>query len=123
MYGKHLDYDLLKNASLKECANFLIEGKLKHEQRNWNHWTPQYTWITDEKGNMLVDFLGKVENIEQDFNYISNKLGLDSNLEFCNFSKNKRNSPYLYREVFDKETQKIVSDFYHKDIELFGYDF
>lgn len=122
LHGKHLDYDLLKNASLKECAYFLIEGKLKHD-KYWNQWSPQYTWITDINGNQLVDYLGKIENIEQDFIYITKRLGLDSKLDFCNSSTNKVNSSFLYRDIFDKETQQIVSKFYQKDIELFGYEF
>jgi hypothetical protein len=118
MYGKHLDYELLKDASLRECAYYLLDGKLLHDY-SWNHWQPQVTWIKDEKGNIPMDFIGRFEQVEKDFNWLISKLSLKADLSYTNRST-KTND---YRSFYDQETKSIISRYYQEDIELFDYDF
>ncbi len=118
IYGKHLDYDLLKNATLRECAYFLIEKRLKHDQ-SWNHWLPQCFWLTNQSGKIIVDYIGKVEDLPASFDWIKSKLGIRADLERKNVSRVDNS----YRQFFDKETRGIVADYYHRDIKLFGYEF
>lgn len=65
LYGKHQDFDLLKNASFEDCAHYLIENKLKHSHI-WNHWQPQVNWILNKRGKIQVNFIGRFENLDQD---------------------------------------------------------
>ena len=122
LYGKHLDYDLLRDATLNECAHYLQEGKLLHD-KSCNHWHPQVNWILDSQGKLLADFVGKVENMEQDFNYICDKLCLTSSLSMQNTSSTGPRDPDYYRCFFDQETKRIVADYYKDDIDQFNYCF
>lgn len=118
LYGKHLDYNLLKDASLKECARFLKEGKLKHDQ-NWLHWRPQVDWLVDGDGNIGVDYLLRFETLQHDFAEFAKKVGIQERLDKLNQSGKRRH----YRELIDDETREILDTYYHEDIKRFGYEF
>lgn len=119
-YGKHLDYDILKNASLEDAVDLLLDGKLVHDHA-WNHWKPQAEWILDDNGNMIVDFTGRLENIQADFKHICNRLKLPvGSLLSLNVSENKKKD---YRQLITPSMRAKLEHYYAKDFELFGYNF
>jgi len=118
MYGKHEDYDRLKNATLNQCAHLLLEGKLTHD-KYWNHWQPQSNWIYDDNGKKIVDFIGSVEQIEKEFAFVTKKIKSNVSIHKLNVSSKNLD----YRSAFDSETIKIVSKYYAVDIENFKYKF
>ena len=67
-----------------------------------------------------LDFVGKLENFATDFLKICNKLEIDyKDIEKKNEIERK---PYL--EYYNSELLvEMVSEFYYKDIERFGYKF
>jgi len=83
------------------------------------HFRSQYTFITDENETLIVDFIGKFENLQEDFNKISGKIGL-KNIELPKLMSTKHKH---YTEYYDEETKKLVAERYKKDIEMFGYEF
>lgn len=117
-FGKHLDYETLKGASIKDCAHLLKEGRLKHD-RAWNHWDPQYTWLYDRTGvNCLVKKTYRLENLDRlrlDLNDNSYKIKRFPNL---NSSNNTDWETYI-----DSETKEIIMDYYRKDFEIFNYQY
>lgn len=88
---------------------------------SWQHFKPQYRFITDPAGNMPIDYLGYFENIEADFNNIASILGVKASLPHHNGQARRREVPY--QAHYDAETREIVASVYKRDIELLGYDF
>jgi hypothetical protein len=86
-----------------------------------NHFRPQYLYINNgEIGSrtILVDYVGRIEEMDADFSHISKKIGSGFNLVSRNSSEHKS-----YREYYTDETKQIVRDAYAYDVELFGYKF
>lgn len=127
-----------KKMSFKE---FVIKGfPIKNNYSDvYRHIIPQYNFLYDDSGKCLVDFIGKFENLQKEFDVICSKLCIkDSKLPHINQSKQKSitkasavTAPELkqlrktqkYTEYYDDETKEIVERFYSKDIETFNYSF
>ena len=83
------------------------------------HLIHQHKFIDDE-GKLWVDKIMKLENIDNEINNfcLENSLECPKRLKTRNKSKHKD-----YKEIYDKETQDLVYNFYKKDFDLFGYDY
>lgn len=82
--------------------------------------TNQLDWFVDPHGNLLVDYIGKFENLEDDWKYISRKLGI--NMELPHVNKNPRKNRH-YTEFYSEETRDIIRRKFSIDIEYFDYRF
>ncbi|MBT8196149.1 MAG: sulfotransferase family protein [Bacteroidia bacterium] len=85
---------------------------------SWHHFRPQFSYILDDNMKVPLDFIGYIENINDDFDIVCNKLGVSNTLEKLNKSSHKD-----YREYYTDETRKLVEGVYAEDIKLLGYSF
>jgi hypothetical protein len=79
----------------------------------------QHSFVTDETGALLSDYIGRVEEMQASYDEICGRIGIPSGkLEKVNPSK--RNE---YRQYYDEELIDGVAKLYARDLELFGYEF
>ena len=117
----------------------LVEYLCATENKDLNlHWKPQYLFL----GSANLDFIGRMEKLNEDFEYIKQKTNLSLDLPEINktvtasFSGNSHNYQDAYpseliqleiypscRELYTPELIKLVKQRYREDIELFGYKF
>jgi chondroitin 4-sulfotransferase 11 len=101
-----------------DFEDFVIRGLETPEVINWIHFRPQVYFIKDSSGKINLDFVGKVENLESDFNYILEKIGLKRNLEHLNKTGNHKD----YKSLYTQEMKAKVESLYKEDFELLGYN-
>jgi len=81
----------------------------------------QLDWLVDPHGNVLVDFIGKFENIQNDWEHICDKTGIKER-KLPHENKNPRNKKH-YSEYYNEKTKDIIGKQFDVDIEYFGYEF
>lgn len=98
--------------------NIINAGSFENWITSDNFGTAQYHFLS-ASNQLLVDYVGRSENLQADFSYICGSLGLPNIiLPKENISKHKN-----YQEYYNEKTRQIVAEKYAKDIELFGYTF
>lgn len=78
----------------------------------------QSEYLCDRHGELLVDFVGRFEQLEADFATIATKLGLRLRLPHVNATRHDD-----YREHYTDETAGLVAEAFAPDIDRFGYSF
>lgn len=91
------------------------------DEKSDSHFVSQYMYITDNEGNLLVDYIGKIESFHHDFKYICNKIGLK--FEDLNVPHLMKSKQVDYRSYYSETTKEMIRQRYSKDIEFFQYIF
>ena len=106
----------------------------------YRHIMPQTDMLYGKAGNLLVDFVGRFEHLQQDFDQVCKHLGFEnSDLPHVNSSdkksrelrrkirnflhRNNESELRNYVDFYDTETRETVGSLYRADIENFGYSF
>ncbi len=110
------------------------------------HIIPQYDFIYDQSGQLLIDFVGKFENLTADFLHVKERLGITSsslrhqnkssenkrvkglsglvqNLGYSLSIRRRRNTYKDYHDYYDDESREFVAALYLNDIQAFDYEF
>ncbi|RFA30109.1 sulfotransferase [Alkalilimnicola ehrlichii] len=82
----------------------------------------QSDYIVDLDGNVIVDFIGRYESLNEDYQWICQRIGLanDEPLPHKRQAKDRQND---YRRYYSDATAELVAQHFARDIELFGYSF
>jgi len=86
------------------------------------HLAPQVEYLVGEDGELLVDLVGRFEELEQDFARVCQRLGVSSRLPHANPSPARRKRRH-YHSLYSPRTRELVAERYRRDIEAFGYSF
>lgn len=94
--------------------------KWLNEENIWSyiHFKPQYSFVCDIDLKPEVDFIGKVETIDKDFNIACKALGVENNLSVYN-KRNADNSHW--KDYYSNYSFEKVADVYHHDFKIFNY--
>ncbi len=79
----------------------------------------QINMICDRKGRMLMDFIGKMENLQDDWKTVCDRIGIPHQ-ELARKNASERTH---YRDYYDAESRQLVARHWAREIELFGYSF
>ena len=128
----------VRHRSFRDFVLNRLPGKGWDDQ--YRHIMPQYEMLHDAGGRLLVDFVGRFENLAADFAEVCRRIGTgEAPLRHRNrsdkwtrnlkrrarnfLSWNGENQKAGYRAFYDGETREAVSRLYRQDIEAFGYRF
>ena len=85
----------------------------------WKNLKPQSEFLYNQDGQIAIDFIGRFENLEADFQTLCQKIGIKAQLSHFNHSL-----PILkYRDFYQDELKSLVEHYYADDIENFAYTF
>lgn len=85
------------------------------------HFQSQYALLYDA-GELQVDYLGRVENLQQDWRPVAEKFQLSLSLNHSNVSKHNAGSHSDYRCYYTEALAQLVYERYRRDVEEFGYE-
>ena len=75
--------------------------------------------LTDERGKIIVNFVGRYERLQDDFDTICDRLGLGSMI-LPHINKTEHDH---YRKYYDEDSKRIVEELFSADIAHFDYSF
>ncbi|MCK5525337.1 MAG: sulfotransferase family 2 domain-containing protein [Thiomargarita sp.] len=102
-----------KKYALERMKKIIVNKKV--HQNLW--FIPQYHFITDNNGELMVDFVGKYENLVNAHQHICTKIGIPSE-QLPRINRSIHNN---YAEYYDDELRQAVFEFYQPDFDLLGY--
>lgn len=77
-----------------------------------------FDWISED-GEIIIDYVGKLETLQEDWQYICSKTGLPFiNLSHSNYTKREH-----YRTYYSEHTRELVAARFRRTIEQFEYEF
>jgi hypothetical protein len=105
----HHQHDLI--ASMEEFDEY-IHWRVNEDKHL------QSEFFCDTGGRVLVDYIGRLESIREDFQTICERVGVEASLPHKNASSHRD-----YRAYYSDETRELVAEHFQEDIERFGYCF
>ncbi len=118
-WKKRIEQNDTRRHKAKYRANKIASWTLKEYIHKYK--VTQSTFFFNQSNKLLVDFIGKYENLQQDFNKVMSKINSkDQDYTLNHVNKNKHKH---YTYYFDKQDIKVFSEKFAKDLELFNYKF
>lgn len=91
---------------------FLLE-KINH--KTFSH----LYFLTDSKGNIPLDFIGRFENLQKDFDKVCDQLGIEDNTLPKLLVRNYGH----YTENYNQNTKDIIYNLYKEEINYFKFEY
>lgn len=116
-YGGNEKWFLIKSKllSCKTLEDFII--KLNEINiLNKNFWLNSQSFLLYFQGILVVDYVGKFENMENDFKLIKQKSGIDKKLKIINSSNHPN-----FDDIVSLQTKKIAYNMFREDFINFSY--
>lgn len=93
--------------SFRQYVRWRCDGKFRSQR----------SFLTYQ-GQQVVDFVGRFETLDADFQSVARQLDISPKLKRLN-----RTRPTVYQRHYDPQTAALIAEAYREDIESFGYRF
>ena len=112
-------HEIMKgDRSFEAFVDFVKYKERNHTEHVNNHWRSQVGVLQiDSILRMKYDFIGRLENVQEDFPYVLNKLNLPEE----HLYKNNVSPKYNWREYYNTKLIDQVGEYYTRDIEEFDF--
>ena len=113
-------YEYLKGRGIINVSfkDFILSG-IEYTDVKWHYAITQFDIIGDGDSTLLVDFVGRFEILQEDFNRVCKIIGIKPvKLPYKNNSTHSHYSVY-----YDDTLKEVVDKLYYKDIKIFGYEY
>jgi hypothetical protein len=107
LYNKNIE-----NFDINNFRKWLYEY---YEKIDYDHKLLQYEFLY-EGDKLLVDFVGRFENLKEDFSYVCKKININVELPHLQKKQSKSNIDLLEKKDLD-----FIYDIHKKDFEIFNY--
>jgi hypothetical protein len=101
-------------ASANSSLAAFVAGCLDHFETQ-----PQMFWLKDTAGTIPLDFVGRFETLQADWQIVCRALGKDLPLPHLHHRPRSTD----YRDAYDPASRELVARRYAEEIEIFGYRF
>lgn len=116
----HENYEEIKDFDFELFCTWYI-NKLNNHSLNINgRFNTLHQFLYDDNNTCLVDFVGKLENFNQDFKFVASKLGIKSKTPKINVSDRDFKD---YRKYYNDKTKDMITRAFHQDLVTFNYQF
>ena len=106
---EHEDYEQVRACgSFEEFLAWRCTGRV----------TLQKDFLYSKENEQMVDFIGRYERLEADFQQVCTAIGIRARLPHVNASKSRP-----YQDYYNRRTIEIVRQVFAEDIRLFNYEF
>ena len=78
----------------------------------------QLQWLCDDNGQLITQFVGRVESIQDDIRQVER--GINARIHLVHVNKSRHRD---YRDEYCDETRDFVAHHFREDIETFDYTF
>ena len=110
----------------KEGDDHYIEKEKSTKGVDFNEWIKtNYDWMQGDQVSFFdnadreMDFIGRYENLNADYDTLCKKLKIENKLGHVNKKSTKSNR----QDTYNEESKKIVEDYFMRDIEKWGFEF
>lgn len=79
----------------------------------------QKDFFSDANGRIIVDFIGRFENLDKDFEIIQGKIGIPK-VPLPHINKTKHRD---YKSYYSDASAHLIADYYQTDNDFFDYQF
>ncbi|MBT5876639.1 MAG: sulfotransferase family 2 domain-containing protein [Candidatus Latescibacteria bacterium] len=139
------EYRFRRHPRRFDFKTYLFEHLPKPGSKHHFHTMPQHEFLFDAEDNCLVDFVGRFECLQEDFDKVCSHLSVQQTLlphlnksrthhnrrrrpkgyirRLIEYRRERANSFDHYTEYYDEESREFVAKMYEKDIEIFKYEF
>lgn len=101
-------------------------GSLRYASDTCSHPTRvanQLDWITDETGAVLVDYVIRLEDLDNGVREVNERTNGRLGLKVLHLRVNPTSQAENYRDAYSAKARADVTTLFQRDIEHFGYEF